>query len=93
MAASCGQRGNDNGVVYANNDSLKKSNIGKILKITYSGITEDSVMNHIASTKKKLVHFRKFVDGGKQTSQFFVFIKKLAPNKKTPTAKNQSDLI
>lgn len=75
MAASCGQRENDNGVVYANNDSLKKNTIGKILKITNSGITEDSVMNHIASTKKKLVHFRKLVDGGKKREALDYYFK------------------
>lgn len=75
MAASCGQRGVDKEVVFANNDSIRKSTIGKIINITKSGLTEDSVMNHIAVTRKMLDHFRELIKGGKQKEALDYYFK------------------
>lgn len=75
IAASCGQRGDDKGVVSANNDSIKRSTIGKIIKTTNSGLTEDSVMNHIAITRKMFEHFRELIKGGKQREALDYYFK------------------
>ena len=75
IAASCAQRRDDKGVVSANNDSIRKSTIGKIIKVTNSGLTEDSVMNHIAVTRKMLDHFRELVKGGKQREALDYYFK------------------